>query len=201
MLQLSPDVGATSKDVKGIAKETGSSISTSKQDIENLRADLNRIICSQRKLVHEDILLFAALLSLYLPTRQPLSPKLKRLRYKLVNEVVDSQTGSIKLPAVVQLDERSESQPEIQLCLRKVKRLTEELLLRPRGATKYIHRLAQQELGRAIEGELVEERLQVDGGSVSRDLGYQMLDVRFKGVQVSYLGPGEAGADECLGDC
>lgn len=126
MLQLGPDGWVASKDMEGIAKKTGSGISTSKQDVEDLGTDLDRIICGKSKLVHEDILLFGGLLViLYLPTRQTLAAKLKRLCNELINEVVDFYTSSVELLVAVQLYERPESHAEIQLRLGEVERLAE----------------------------------------------------------------------------
>lgn len=111
--------------MEGIAKKTGSSISASKQDVEDLGTDLDGIIRGKSKLVHEDILLFGLLVILYLATRQTLAAKLKRLCNELINEVVDFQTSSVELLVVIQLYEWSESQAEIQLRLGKVEGLTE----------------------------------------------------------------------------
>jgi hypothetical protein len=84
--------------------------------------------------------------------------------------------------------------------LGEVESLAEELLLGPGWAAKNINRLAKEKFGRTVEGKLVEEWLQVDSGAISGDFGYQMLNVRLKSIEVSYLDLGKAWADERLED-
>jgi hypothetical protein len=84
--------------------------------------------------------------------------------------------------------------------LGEVESLAEELLLGPSRAAQNINRFAKEKFGCAIKGKLVEEWLQVDSGAISGDFGYQMLNVRLKSIEVSYLDLGKAWADEGLED-
>lgn len=127
-----------------------------------------------------------------------LPPELKCLGDKLVDEVVHARAGTIKVFVAVKPEERSESQSVGEFRLGEVEGLAEELLFGSSRAAKNINRFAKEKFGRAVEGELEEEWLQVDSGSVAGHFGNQMLDVRLEGIEVSYLGLGKVGADKCL---
>ena len=85
-----------------------------------------------------------------------------------------------------------------QLRLRIVKSEAEQLLLGSWRATQHIHGLAKKELCRAVKRELEEQRLEVNGRVVFRNLRDEMLDVRLEGIEIRNLTFGEAGTDERL---
>lgn len=59
-------------------------------------------------------------------------------------------------------------------------------------------RLAQERMRGAVEGEVEEERLQVDGRAVVWDPAEEVLDVLLDDGQLGDLGFAETGTDEAL---
>ena len=136
-----------------VAEQTGSCISTRKQDIQQLSTDLHRVISRQREFIGEDIL---SLLLYCLLARSMRPPELKRPSNKLVDEIVYSLTGNIKFSVTVEPEERSKSDPLRQFVLGIIEGLSKPMLLGSFWASQHIDRLSEEELGRAVERELEE---------------------------------------------
>lgn len=74
----------------------------------------------------------------------------------------------------------------------------ELLSVRPWWAELESDGLAQERMRCAVEGEVEEERLQVDGRAVAWDTAEEVLDVLLDDGQLGDLGFAETGTDEVL---
>lgn len=163
-------------------------VATGEQDVEQLRAQLHRIRRLLGNRLEEDVpllLLFDLLLA-------PLLLVVDGLLHKIVDKLVADAHVVVKLLGVAHPVVGAQTAGLGELVLRLVKRRRKRRRARFRGAVPVVlarlavDALAKQKLGRRIEGEAEEERLQVHHPRPSAALvdlcvqhRHQVLDVGF----------------------